>query len=787
MAGDEETAITPRPAGPDTPTNLAPASASDKTAPVGAVAGEADDGQKDPLVGRHLDGYYIKKKLGAGGMGSVYLAHQLSLDREVALKVLPRKMAIHPDFVARFTREALSAAQLNHHNVVQVHDVGRVEDTHYISMEYVRGDNLGNLTRKGGRLTFEDAAGYVLQACRGLSYAHRRGVVHRDIKPDNLMVNEHGVVKVADLGLAKMRGEIERGVGLDFGGEDFLREQAYGDLTGLNTAMGTPAFMAPEQGRDASKADHRADQYSLGCTLFYLLAGRTPFTGKTSFEIISKHASEPLEPLESYVKNVPEELEMVVRKMMEKRPEDRYPSLKHVEDALEAYLGIEAQRGPYTPREHHVAQLEKDVADFHAVPQLGMRRAVLLGFAPVLGLLLVASSMIGSPFLAAAMLGLLVLTPLANMVLAGVMARDELFRRVRNVFFDMTFKGWMAVVFNGLLLGLVLFFFGLLVPWVVVAVVAIGLAAGYQVGLAGRIRAARREPVEHTQAMLKTLRVRGVSEDALMDFVCRYGGERWEEFFEALFGYDALLLQRSRWATREKTARPRKRFVIWRDPFIRWADEVEEARKRRREEAVLARAEKDRLKAEGVDESEAERQGDKLAKEAMDEGLLQETAILEGVPEREVAEEAAKDLNRAARRSAGGAGLMGWGGRLVRLAGAVAIFGAWAVANGWAPEGVPDFAENLVDRYAALGWGESFWGLVAGCVLLLTVASGRIVLPTVVLLGCVLLVGHELVFPLVGGAPMGGTPQTQALFGGGLCILGGFALMVMVKLGGGKF
>ena len=156
-------------------------------------------------------------------------------------------------FLARFTREALSAAQLTHHNIVQVYDVGNADHIHYISMEFVRGENLGTMVKDEGRLTLEDAAGYILQAARGLKYAHDRGIIHRDIKPDNLMVNEHGIVKIADMGLAKMGEEIQKtkvaSAAMTSSAPTVGAASFDSNLTMHDVAMGTPAYMTPEQAR----------------------------------------------------------------------------------------------------------------------------------------------------------------------------------------------------------------------------------------------------------------------------------------------------------------------------------------------------------------------------------------------------------------------------------------------------------------------------------------------------------------------------------------------------------
>jgi eukaryotic-like serine/threonine-protein kinase len=154
-----------------------------------------------------LGGYQVLKLLGRGGMGAVYLARQTSLDRLVAVKIMLPKAAANPGFVARFTREAYAAAQMVHHNVVQIYDIGSAKNTHYFSMEYVKGESLMDLVRREGKLDPEQAVGYILQAARGLKYGHDMGMVHRDVKPDNLLINDQGIVKVADMGLVKLAAD----------------------------------------------------------------------------------------------------------------------------------------------------------------------------------------------------------------------------------------------------------------------------------------------------------------------------------------------------------------------------------------------------------------------------------------------------------------------------------------------------------------------------------------------------------------------------------------------------
>jgi eukaryotic-like serine/threonine-protein kinase len=192
---------------PDETVALAPqlATTADETIALAQPPASAPAGTASTLP--TLGGYRLLRELGRGAMGAVYLAKQLSLDREVALKTIQGEWASNPIFIARFTREAYAAAQLTHHTVVQIYDLGVDRDVHYFSMEYVRGQSLDQFVKQQGKLDSSVALGYVLQAARGLQYAHSRGLVHRDVKPANLMLSEHGVVKVADLGLVKNVGE----------------------------------------------------------------------------------------------------------------------------------------------------------------------------------------------------------------------------------------------------------------------------------------------------------------------------------------------------------------------------------------------------------------------------------------------------------------------------------------------------------------------------------------------------------------------------------------------------
>jgi len=727
----------------------------------------------DGLIGKNIEGYRVEKLLGKGGMGAVYLAHQVSLDRKVALKVLPSRYSQNPELIARFTREALSAAQLNHHNIIQVYDVGSVGDIHYISMEYVRGTNIGDMIRGEGRLQLDDAAGYVLQAARGLKYAHERGIIHRDIKPDNLMVNEHGIVKIMDMGLAKWRKDIESSTMSEEERESRLKSEARTDLTMANVALGTPAYMSPEQAQDATSVDARADQYSLGCTFYYMCAGTAPFSGTTVFELISKHLNEPITPLDVHIQNVPAAFSAIIEHMLEKKPEERYPTMDGVIKQLEAYLGVDSEKGPYTPREHHLALLEQEQKRYYAVATLKRRKLIKLAFFSLMPLLLIISLFSGNFSLAGGILGLFILTPAAGFAINGIVTKEYLFRRVRSVFFRMSLKSWAAFILGAVLGVLTLHILGWLSYWIGFAIVSIGVAIAYQVLVHKRLRSERIESIRKVQLMLKELRVRGVSENALHDFVCRFGGVNWEEFFEEFFGYEAMILARGKWAAVDKV-KPRKKFAIWREPLARWLEGIEEARKTSREKKQLAKAEARRLKARGVGEKEAEKKAEEEATKILKKGLI-----------RKVEEE--KPKKKARRVSLAKFNPVDIAVRLVCLVAGLGVLVA-ALANVLLGRGIDalSFVINILPTsyYSEWGWGGSPIAVGAGLFLFFMTFSRRLFLRIVTLLGVILFV---LAFPLISLVDQPQFNSQTAFWGGIVLVLIGFGYSLFSKTQGGKF
>ncbi len=266
--------------------------------------------------------YRFLRELGRGGMGVVYQAEQTVMGRSVAIKVINPSVLDHPDALPRFQGEVIAAANLDHPNIVRAYDAEQVGSMHLLVMEYVEGTSLADLVAKKGPLSVAYACHYIRQAALGLQHAFEKGMVHRDIKPQNLMVNARGQVKVLDFGLARMQSERKAG----------------GGLTQVDAFMGTPEYVSPEQATDARSADTRADIYSLGCTLFFLLAGRPPFQGGTAVKLIMAHIEKEAPALHEVRADVPAELSAVVARMLAKDPAHRFQTPVEVAQALAAFV-----------------------------------------------------------------------------------------------------------------------------------------------------------------------------------------------------------------------------------------------------------------------------------------------------------------------------------------------------------------------------------------------------------------------------------------------------------------
>ena len=378
-----------------------------------------------------IPGYTLEAVLGTGGMGTVYKARQLSLDRPVALKVMSPKWAADPVFVARFTREAFAAAQLNHPNIVQIYDIGSAGDVaRFFSMEFVAGKTLSEEVKDGGRLAPEVAAGYTLQAARGLLHAHDRGMIHRDVKPDNLLLDAQGIIKVADLGLVKTPDLSAAADTLDVTTDSGLYTLPP-HMTGTRIALGTPAYMSPEQCRDAAAVDHRADVYSLGATLYALVTGKPPFDGVSAVGLMKKQAYEVPVPPDRIAPRVPKELSAIILTMMAKDPSDRYQTMAGVIAALEGWLGVRRAQG-VAPRDAFATELDSATRKFRSSPAAVFRNRVVGGFGTTCVIAAVGLAAFGKLGWAFGVAGLLVQFALTYFVLAGLGRPTYLYRRTHQ-------------------------------------------------------------------------------------------------------------------------------------------------------------------------------------------------------------------------------------------------------------------------------------------------------------------------------------------------------------------
>jgi uncharacterized protein (TIGR03067 family) len=277
--------------------------------------------------------YRVQELLGVGGMGAVYKAEHLLMERPVALKLISHNLTSKPEMVERFRREVKTAAILKHANIVMAYDAEQAGESHFLVMEYVEGQSLARLVAEHGPLPVRQACDYIRQAAMGLQHAHERGMVHRDIKPQNLMLTPDGQVKVLDFGLARFAMEaVPAGALLVAPALDAASGSE--SLTQVGTVMGTPDYIAPEQARDAHTADIRADIYSLGCTLYDLLAGHAPFPEGTVVAKVMAHMERSPKPLTALRHDVPPALATVVERMMAKDPAKRYRTPAEVTEAL---------------------------------------------------------------------------------------------------------------------------------------------------------------------------------------------------------------------------------------------------------------------------------------------------------------------------------------------------------------------------------------------------------------------------------------------------------------------
>ncbi|MBC8350516.1 MAG: protein kinase [Planctomycetes bacterium] len=298
-----------------------------------------------------LGNYAVLEMLGQGGMSRVYRARHLQTKREVCIKLLHPKGPRTSEHKERFAREVRTIASLEHPNIVVAHDSGQSESIPYLVMELLDGSDLAKLVAAKGPLPPDSAIRYVLQAAKALEYAHSRGVIHRDIKPHNLFLDDTGKIKVLDLGLARFDSVLQPS-----------NEPGFSTMTKTGMVVGTVDYIAPEQAVDARDADYRSDIYSLGCTLHYLLVGRTVFSGETLMARLVAHREEPIPNLAALRPGISPEIKSVFERMVAKCPTNRYQSMTELVADLELLLAGDSPAFDWEPPVQEIYELEA-VAD----------------------------------------------------------------------------------------------------------------------------------------------------------------------------------------------------------------------------------------------------------------------------------------------------------------------------------------------------------------------------------------------------------------------------------------
>ena len=305
----------------------------------------------DGMIGQELGGRYeLLERVGGGGMAVVYKAHDQLLGRKVAIKVLRQQFVNDEDFIRRFRREAQSAASLSHPNVVSIYDVGQEADIHYIVMEYVEGKNLNEVIKERAPLQAEEAVNIAAQICDALDHAHQNGIIHRDIKPHNILIGRNGRVKVTDFGIA--------------------RAVTSSDITQTGSVIGSVHYFSPEQAKGASQGE-KSDLYSLGIVLYQMLTNRLPFLGESPISVALKHLQEEVMEPRKANPMIPQSVENIILKALRKNPDERYQSAREMLEDLETALLPERRNEPKITFPAQDSYVEEDEHPTRVMPAIG--------------------------------------------------------------------------------------------------------------------------------------------------------------------------------------------------------------------------------------------------------------------------------------------------------------------------------------------------------------------------------------------------------------------------------
>jgi hypothetical protein len=513
-------------------------------------------------------------------LGPVILARHRATGRQVALTVLKPEWACLPRYVFRLVRDAFAAAQVGHPNLVRLLDLGEARGRLYFASELVNGSTLAEQVEQQGPLSPREAVAHALQAARGLMFAHGQGMVHGDLRPEDIIVDHEGVTRVAGLGLAR------------------TPESVAADITRETTGP----IPLGDRWVEQTRAAIRTDLCGLGRTLHYLLIGAPP--------VIDGPAPD-VRPM--VARGVPAGLAELVGTLIDTRPGHGYADLGQAVATLERSLNASVP-GATIPREEHTRTLTECVTAFRASPTATLRRRLVLGGAAACALVVLLSLLARQPRVAAGFLGLGLMTALAYFVVNGVSRRTDLFTKARGLVLESR-GDWLIGLAGLALFATTLVVFHLHWAYIGFAILGVGLALAIHFEFDRKVESERHEAVAEARAVLKTLRLQGVAEETLWQFVRTTAGDDWEEFFTALFD--------SEWARAARTPSDRgfaslvrKRSLPWRDWVTSWVEARQETRRQAREKPFLQAIEERGLVAEGVNLLTARRKSRRIA-EAM--------------------------------------------------------------------------------------------------------------------------------------------------------------------------
>ncbi len=545
-----------------------PARPAEPTTEYVPPAGDRGPIEPDFRPPRTLGGYRVGPALGPTRAGAAFRGRRWATGRAVTLTLPRPRWAADARYVARFAREATASAQLDHPNLARGLDFGVARGLPFAASD--RPDDaspLSDPSRGRGGLDRSARVAAILHAARGLRHAHEQQVFHRDLTLDQILVDALGLVRVSGVGLGLTPDTPE----------DPLRP-----VVEVPGAAPTPQASPPEP---AAARAAREDVAALGRALGTLLGG--PRGDRA----------------------VPPGLASTARRMIGEGPEPRFPDLGAATRALEAELGV---AGPFTPGDEEASGLEAAARGFDEPPLLRARSLAEPGALALLGLFVAVLLLTGKPATALGSVAFGSLVALALLAFRGVAGRDPIFDRLRELALggprgDLLTSAAVLALALGTLAAT-----HLLAPWVALAVVAVALAGAYHHALDRPIAAARAEPLARARALLLVLRRRGVDEDDLRRFACRQAGPGWEEFYETLFGYDAMRQARDRWGL-DAGGKARARHARWRDPIVALLGAPLEARRRDRDLALLGSIEERGLEARGINLLTARRRGRRVA------------------------------------------------------------------------------------------------------------------------------------------------------------------------------